>query len=216
MPNLSKATIPLLLVTFVFVAIPPATAQVYKCKGADGKLQFADRPCPSSTPGEVVPDKWGQVSEQQRREALQRFAREQNEASAIDSSRATQREQAARQAQTNAAAAEGTSAASSSARADQEAMNNCIKDVERRGASEKVKAEMMAACRSAGAQQRASGSSSLVSDCVKNVERSGASEKDKARQIARCHGGDVQPEPIESPKKAQFCTHTGGGTLFCY
>jgi len=80
---------------------------------------------------------------------------------------------------------------------DADAVANCVRDVERRGASQNVKAELIAACQSAGQTQRSKNlASDTVSDCVRNVERTGASEKDKSRQIAVCHGGDVKPEPV--------------------
>jgi len=176
-----------------------AMAQVYKCKGADGKLQFSDRPCPGANTAEIVPNKWGSVSAQDRLEAQQRASQMQQEANQLDAAKA---DAAARQRQDNQVAeraAAASAAANQQRQNDADAMAACVKDVERRGASQNVKAEMMAACRTAGAQQRASGSSSLVSDCVKNVERSGASEKEKARQIALCHGGDVQPERLPPP-----------------
>lgn len=174
---------------------PFAVAQVYKCKGADGKLNFSDRPCAATA--EIVPNKWGTVSPEERLEAQKPAASMQQSADAIDAERA---EASARQRQAIEAKERSTvaaAAANQAQKADADAMAACVRDVERRGAPQNVKAEMMAACRTAGAEQRATGSSSLVGDCVKNVERSGASEREKARQIARCHGGDVQPEYVE-------------------
>jgi hypothetical protein len=187
-----------LLATLTALILPvSAVAQVYKCKGADGKLNFSDKPCVGAATADIVPNKWGTVSPEERLEAQKRAASMQQSADAIDAEKA---EASARQRQANEArerAAVASAAASQAQRNDADAMAACVRDVERRGAPQNVKAEMMAACRTAGAEQRATGSSSLVTDCVRNTERSGASEKEKARQIAKCHGGDVQPEYVE-------------------
>ena len=184
------------LLLAVALAASSANAQVFKCKGADGKTQFSDTACKAGNSSEMVPDRVP-VTEQQRQEAQQRAQRMQGEAGAIDSDKAAaQSTQQAQQQRQTIETENKTTAAKESAN-DADAVANCVRDVERRGASQKVKAEMIAACRTAGTTQRSSAmSDDAVSNCVKNVERTGASEKDKARQIAMCHGGDVKPEPL--------------------
>ncbi|MBS1229750.1 MAG: hypothetical protein H6R17_3027 [Proteobacteria bacterium] len=177
-----------------------ADADVFKCKGADGKVQFSDTACKADSTSELMPDR-APVTQQQSHEAQQRGQRLQNEAAALDEEKASAR--AAQQAQQQRQDSEAVkkSATAKISDDDAEAVATCVKDVERRGASQNVKAEMIAACRTAGSAQRSSGiSSDAVSTCVRNVERTGASEKDKARQLALCHGGDVQPEPLPPPK----------------
>lgn len=201
---------PLLLV----VAIGNANAQVFKCKGADGKTQFSDTPCKSGNSSEVVPDR-APVTKQQQYEAQQRAARLQDESAALDQSKANA--QAEHQVQQQRQEAAKQTAPAPVAVNDTEAISNCVKDVERRGASQNVKAEMIAACRTAGLTQRSTGTSSeSVQTCVKNVERTGASEKEKARQLAACHGGDVQPEPqpvvvkqkqLQNPSVIKSCSN---------
>lgn len=181
------------------VASLAANAQVYKCQGADGKLQFSDKPCAGSAQSELVPDRTSRVTPQQQYEAQQRATRMQGELAAQDDERAAaiasrsaeqRREEdiAARNAERNRVAA-----------SDADAVNDCIKDVERRGGAPDVKTRMIAACHTAGTSQRAQGSSpEAVKSCVAAVERSAGSENEKSRQIAVCHGGNIPPEPPRS------------------
>ena len=190
-PSMPKYSLFLLL---LMAAIGNVNAQVFKCKGADGKTQFSDTPCKAGNNSEVVPDR-APVTKQQQYDAQQRAARLQDESAALDQSKANA--QAEHQAQQQRQEVAKQTAPLPVAVNDTEAISNCVKDVERRGASQNVKAEMIAACRTAGAAQRSmGGSGDDVKNCVKNVERTGASEKEKARQLAVCHGGDVQPEPL--------------------
>ena len=178
-----------------------AHAQIFRCKGADGKTQLSDRPCTGAAEVTVVKERSSYVSEEDQYNARLRTARMQGELQRQDDDKAAaianhDNEQRRREAATVTAKTNETTA-----NADTEAVAACVKDVERRGATQNVKAEMIAACRTAGIAQRSTGmSSEAVSVCVKNVERTGASEKEKARQLATCHGGDVQPEPLPPPK----------------
>ena len=183
------------LLIAVALAAASANAQVFKCKGEDGKIQFSDKPCIGAKQTELVPDRGWYVSPEQQYEAQQRTARMRDEIDAqkqeIATANAARHAEYKREEAISAQKSARTQAANNSA----DAVANCVRDVERRGASQNVKAEMIAACRTAGSTQRATGTpSSAVSECVKNVERTGASEREKARQIALCHGGDVQPE----------------------
>lgn len=183
------------LLIAVALAAASANAQVFKCKGADGKIQFSDKPCIGAKQTELVPDRGSYVSPEQQYEAQQRTARMRDEIDAqkqeVAIANAARHAEYKREEAISAQKSARTQAADNSA----DAVANCVRDVERRGASQNVKAEMIAACRTAGSTQRATGTpSSAVSECVKNVERTGASEREKARQIALCHGGDVQPE----------------------
>lgn len=187
----------ILLLAFAAINV---SADVFKCKGPDGKIQFSDTPCKAGNASHVVPDR-APVTDQQRYEAQQRGVQMQNEAAALDAEKAAaiSTHQASQQRQ--AAEAQQREAAAKVVSSDADAINACVRDVERRGATQNVKAEMIAACRTAGFAQRSTGlSGDIVSDCVKRVERTGASEKEKVRQLALCHGADVQPE-IYSPRR---------------
>jgi len=160
-----------------------ANAEVFKCEGANGKIQFSDTACTTGSRSKVLPDR-APITAQQQQDAQQRNQRLQSPAA--ESGGETLSAQASPPAQTQDARPN-----------DADAVANCVRDVERRGASQNVKAELIAACQSAGRTQRSTNqASSAVDDCVRNVERTGASEKDKSRQIAVCHGGDVKPEPV--------------------
>jgi len=159
-----------------------ANAEVFKCEGANGKIQFSDTACTTGSRSQVLPDR-APISAQQQQDAQQKNMRLQS--------------QAAEPAGEKVAAQATRSRAQNPQPNDADAVANCVRDVERRGASQNVKAELIAACQSAGQNQRSKNlASDTVSDCVRNVERTGASEKDKSRQIAVCHGGDVKPEPV--------------------
>lgn len=181
-----------------------ADAQVYKCKGPDGKVQFSDKLCKSANASEVVPDRMP-VTRQQQYEAQQRARQMHDEAAALDQQPAAALDagQDGSGSSARQLAPQPTSAtpAANNEAADAERIRLCIRDVERQPGSQKLKAEMITACRTAGPVQRAAGTSeSAVSDCAKNVERTGAAGKVKARQIAICHGGDVPPEPLPPPR----------------
>lgn len=159
-----------------------ANAEVFKCEGANGKIQFSDTACATGNRSQVIPDR-APISAQQQQDAQQKNQRLQD--------------LAAEPAGEKVAAQASQSQTQNPAPDDSAAVANCVRDVERRGASQNVKAELIAACQSAGQNQRAKNiAGDAVSDCVRNIERMGASEKDKARQIAVCHGGDVKPEPV--------------------
>ena len=184
------------LFVLVFVAVSAnASAQLYKCKGADGKVQFSDTACKAGSASELVPDR-APITPQQRYEAQQRAQQMRDEAAALDHEEASVRAQSEAQQRQHDAQADRRAAATRSASDAREAINNCIRDVEQRGTSQDVKAELIAACRTAAFVQDSTGiSGDTVKNCVRNVERTAASESDKARQIAICHGGAVPPEP---------------------
>ena len=72
-----------LLVLAAAAAGGAADAQVYKCKGPDGKVQFSDTLCKSANASEVVPDRMP-VTRQQQYEAQQRVRQMQDEAATLD------------------------------------------------------------------------------------------------------------------------------------
>ena len=190
-----------ILLLMVVIAAGSADAQVFKCKGADGKTQFSDTPCPAGSRSELLPDR-APVTRQQHEEALQRGRQIQDEAAAVDEEKSTaQATQPTRQARQDTGA--GRQAAAEGATPDySDAVAACVRDVERHGASAGVKAEMIVACRTARPAQASSGlSGDALATCVRNVERTGASERDKTRQLATCHGADVQPEPLPVPRR---------------
>ncbi len=183
------------LFVLVFVALSASTnAQLYKCKGADGKVQFSDTACKAGSTSELLPDR-APVTLQQRHEAQQRAQQMRDEAAALEHEEASVRVQSEAQPQHDTQPSRQAAAIQSASDAG-EAINDCIRDVERRGASQDVKAELVAACRTAAFVQGPTGiSGDAVKDCVRNVERTAASEWDKARQIVLCHGGAVPPAP---------------------
>ena len=177
-----------------------ANAQMFRCTGTDGKIQFADRPCLGSAEVSVVKEHNTRISQQDQYSARMRTARMQDELRQQESDRSTAiaRYNAEQRRQ---ATSPTKSIADTPSTSDADAVTACIKDVERRGASQNTKAELIAACRTSGASQRNSGiSGELVNDCIKGVERTASSEQTKSREIARCHGADVQPEPVAIAK----------------
>lgn len=188
-----------------------AHAQVFKCKGDDGKTQLSDRPCMGAVQTEIVKDRGSYVSPEDQMAARQRTAQMQGEIYQKEQEKAqaaaAYNAEVKRQEAIDARKAETAKASA----AESDAISSCIRDVERRGASQNAKAELISACRTSGVAQRSSGTTSdAVRECVRNVERTGASEKVKSRELARCHGADVQPEPPPPPKpKALFCQQIG-------
>jgi hypothetical protein len=181
-----------------------ASAEVFKCKGSDGKVQFSDTHCQAGSASEVMPDRLP-VTSQQRQEAQQRGAQMQREVAVQEENEAIAQGNRHASAQRRSAEQDRLPPAAS-ANSNADAYENCIRDVERHGASQNVKAELIAACRTAG-RGSASGSShgdtrmdaDTVAECVRSVERTGASEAEKSRQLAICHGGDVRPLYLPVP-----------------
>ena len=174
-----------------------ASAEVFKCKDSDGKLKFSDTPCRAGSISEIIPDR-SPVTQQQRQEAQQRAMQMQSEAGGLESNK-----QADNRVSRQHKDSESGNAPFATRTSDPDAYSNCIRDVERHGASQNIKAELIAACRTAGtAQSSKQTTTDTVEECVRSVERTGASEADKARQLAICHGGDVRPLflPVPVPR----------------
>ena len=74
-----QKTLKHVLFLVIAFAAAGASAQVYKCKGVDGKLQFSDKPCLGAKQTELVPDRGSYVSPEQQYEAQQRTARMRDE-----------------------------------------------------------------------------------------------------------------------------------------
>ena len=195
-------------------------AEMYKCKGPDGKLQLTDRPCAAGSQSETVKDKGSYVSDQDRYAAQVRAARAKGELDQKDYEKAVEVDNYNREQQRADAARKAAQAAQvqQSSGNYQKASEECVKDVERRGGSQDDKARMMSACQTAGSTQRSLGvSQDMVTACVKNVERSAASEAVKTREIAKCHGGDVPPIPMDKPQqKAVPTTITRCDSHMCW
>ena len=190
---LPERILPLIQRTLMFALLYlalTAHAGVFKCSGADGRMQFSDTPCKNGMKTEELPDR-APVTPQQQLEAQQRAARMQAESVAIDGL-----QPASETTPTH------TPPSALPIQGDANAVANCIRDIERQPASQKIKAEMVVACQSAGRTQRNTGQSAdAVSECVRSVERAGASGSDKARLLAQCHGGDVRTEPHYRPQR---------------
>jgi hypothetical protein len=77
-----------LLLVVVAATAFKADAQVFKCKGADGKTQFSDTPCKGAAQAEIVKDRGSYVAPQDQYNAQQRTARMQgdNKGSRLDCS----------------------------------------------------------------------------------------------------------------------------------
>ncbi|HMV21904.1 MAG TPA: hypothetical protein PKL28_04395 [Rhodocyclaceae bacterium] len=167
-----------------------AWADIYKCKTPSGKTIISDTGCKDNSAAVAVHSSES-LTQQQRidAEAVQRRNKAQLET--LENENTAWRNQPSPPSPVSPVAAGNTTAM------DEEAIRQCVRDVERQGMSERKKAELITACRTAGSSQRASGTDEdAVRNCVRRVERTGASGAVKARQIALCHGGDVPPEPV--------------------
>jgi hypothetical protein len=165
-----------------------AGAEVFKCQGSNGKVQFSDTPCRGGSVSEIMPDRMP-VTEQQRQEAQQRAIGMQSEAAALGENSAQRRGSGAERIPL---AAQATSNA--------DAYSDCVRDIERRGAPQNIKAELIAACRTVGTPQGGrETSAATIDECIRSVERTGATEAEKARQLVICRGGDVKPLFVPVP-----------------
>lgn len=176
--------------------VSTANAAVYKCTGANGQQQFADKPCQNSAISETLPDRVP-AQAQEREAALERATRMRDELA--EKTAQQQAERAAREAEQARLAEDSAqkSAGRQQKEDDAQAVASCVRDVERRGAPQNEKAGLIAACQTA----RSAVDADAVALCVRNIERTGGSEREKARQIARCHGADVQPYLLDGRHK---------------
>lgn len=163
-----------------------AQADIYRCRTPTGQILITDMECPASAGIDSVRNSEAPTPQQQR-EAAEVRARRKRQLEAIEAENAAWRQQSQNIA--------SPSAVPQAPDGDEEAIRQCIRDVERQGPSEAQKALLVAACRTAGSNRRQTGTSEeTVRNCVRSVERTGATGSQKARQIALCHGGDVAPE----------------------
>lgn len=193
----------LLILVFVLTGGNSAIAQVYKCKGADGKLQLSDRPCVGAKSTEVVPDKWGSVSAEDRAAAQQRAARMQQDADVIDTERAS-----ARQAST-AISSSSASQPPPAATLSTDHVRDCVRNVERQLLKPDERERLVAACRTTPAPTSVAEQSS-VDNCRREVDRQLLSGEEKARRMAQCSGAAV-PEPTQQAKKPDVDKKTAAG-----
>ena len=193
----------------VMVLALNASAEVFKCNGRDGKVQFSDTPCKAGGVSEIIPERMP-VTQQQRQEAQQRALQMQSEAAALEENKAIAQDNHRASQQRHGTESEKTTAVSRAAANDADAITSCVRDVERQGASQNLKAELIAACRTAGtAQGSRDMATDKVGECVRSVERTGASEAEKARQLAICHGGDVRPQFLPVPAQRNGSPRNG-------
>lgn len=199
-------TVPFVLALFLAGA-QPALAQVYKCKGADGKLQLSDRPCVGAKSSEVVPDKWGSVSAEDRIAAQQRAARMQQSADAIDAERASAKQESA---------AAASSAPPPAPALSTDHIRDCTRNVDRQLLTDEQRVRLVAACKSAPALTKEE--EQTAEGCRRWVDRQLLSGEEKARRMAQCSGAAV-PEPTQQVKKPDVGkgAAAGGpmGTLHC-
>lgn len=188
----------LLHVALCLVACSSAHAEYKKCTDTLGKVIYSDLACSGESvalrPVNVLANTFDGAG---LRVQVQKDALERERIAQEELSRRLQ------QVQANEKSSQAEAAAYKAAAAN----TNCVRAVERQGATENVKAELFTACRTAGQSQRQTGlTEAALRDCVLNVDRTGASSNDKARQIAICHGADVKPNAITLLPAATFNT----------
>lgn len=170
-----------------------ANAQLFKCKTPSGSTVVSDTPCKGGNKTVDV-RQFEEVPLERQLQAAELRSTQSQQLNKLEADEAAVREQRrlSRQADDALQARQQADAAASKRNSD--TINECVRDVERRGASPSTKANLIAACQSAAITQQARQTSAdSVRECVQNVERQGGSETIKASAIARCHGGDVQP-----------------------
>lgn len=188
MPNLhlSIALLALLLPT-------QANAQLFKCKTPSGGTVVSDTPCQGSNKTVDV-RQFEEVPQERQLQAAELQSKQSQQLRRLEAEEATVREQRRLSRQADDALQARQQADAATSKRNSEVISECVRDVERRGASPSTKANLIAACQSAPITQQARQTDDdSVKECVQSVERQGGSETVKARAIARCHGGDVQP-----------------------
>jgi hypothetical protein len=198
----------ILRATFLLLALLalPVQAEVFKCRGSDGRTVYSNTGCPgTSSPVEVRAD--DKVSAASREQAERDVARLQ---SLVEKREAEQRaedkleEEAARNARQHAAQQRVYQA---------DNMDDCLHELAQFSLEGSRRAELEAICR-AKARTAPSviavpvpvyGGNNPVSHCVENVLRLKLSPAEQNRRIAQCQGIysppalDIRPHPMPQP-----------------
>lgn len=186
-----------LLATLLAMLAPAGQADVYKCRLADGRIEYSNTGCQNSSPLSVRRDET--VSPENRAQAERDLERMR---AYLD-----EREAAGRTAPPNATAA----GASSPPGPSPSAVDDCLRDLERQAMSAEQRAKMEASCRSTGGNQPFSESEPIygggIGRCLRNVDRRHLSPAERARRINQCQGVYVptpQPVlPVKPPKPSE-------------
>ena len=183
----------------------PATAEVYKCRDANGQIEIANIPCPSgSNTVKTVRDE--PVSEANRRQAEREVERMQEY---VEKREAAQR---ADQAAEREVRKNSPSAAASNAPNAQN-IDDCLRELEQKALPPGQRAQMESACRSGqpGNQPQyvpvpvavypGTYQGNPLGNCIQNVQRLTLLPAERSRRISQCEASYGNPPPPPHPHK---------------
>ncbi|RIX43468.1 MAG: DUF4124 domain-containing protein [Rhodocyclales bacterium GT-UBC] len=176
----------------------PASAQIYKCRNADGQVEISNKPCPSGANTiRALPEE--RVSEADRQRAEREVERMR---SYVEKREAAQRaENAANAEREGQAAAPRPSITVTGNSGDR--VEECLRELDRQALPPMQREQMEAACRNNGAPSPTyvpvpvpvynSNSGTPLGTCIQNVERSNVSAAEKSRRVNECEARYAHP-----------------------
>ncbi|MGE5470822.1 MAG: DUF4124 domain-containing protein [Bacteroidota bacterium] len=185
----------------------PAGAEVYKCRTADGRLEFANKPCPSGASTlKTVPDE--KVSEANRLQAEREVERMREYVG---------KREAAQRAEQNVERQAGPPPVANGGAAPGRRVEDCLRELEQQALPAIQRAQLESACRSMEPSQAgyvpvpvpvavpAHGGrhESPGDSCRDSVERLNLPAAERNRRLNQCAASDVappQPQYIQQPQ----------------
>lgn len=209
----------LVVANFVAALLSLSHAEVYKCRGADGRTVISNTGCGTT-------DRTVEIRQEERLSAEDRLRAKED----LDRAQAYVRDQEqARpsQAESVRAGAIGRMPAGESGSGNRESLAGCLGDLDRQVLEPARQAELEANCRSRGDGPAGEAAivypgSNAVSRCIAGVQRLGLTGPELSRSIAACRGAPVQgvpampvsrPSAPEGPRPG--CTPKNGADRSC-
>ncbi|MCL2636200.1 MAG: DUF4124 domain-containing protein [Betaproteobacteria bacterium] len=178
----------------------PATADIYKCRTADGRTEISNTPCSSdggtlsARPDETVPDE----SREQAQRDVERMR------GFVDRRETAARQEAAAEQQRQAEENQAEATRRVYAAKD---MDDCLAELGRWTLPAARRAELEAICRAKAAATPAvvglpvyGGIASPVDTCIARIMQLRLAPAEQQRRIAQCRGTGVAPPAKPSPK----------------
>lgn len=177
----------------------PASAQIYKCRNADGRVEISNAPCPvGANTVKTVPEE--RISEAERLRAEREVERMR---SYVEQREAAQRADNAAAAERDRQAAQRPSITVTGTSGNGRTTDDCLRDLDRQALQPMQREQMEAACRNNPQSQPvyvpvpvavpAYNSGNPLGVCIQNVERANVSSAEKSRRISDCEARYAHP-----------------------
>jgi hypothetical protein len=191
-----------LLALSALIATGPASAEVYKCRTADGRVEYANTPCPSGANTlKSVPDE--KVSETNRLQAEREVERMRDYVEKREAAQRTENSAARQAAQAAPTAGSGANSGAGS----NQSVDDCLRELDQQALPPVQRVQMESACRSRQPAQPvyvpvpvpAFGGNPL-GRCIGEIEEQNLPPAERQRRISQCEARYAIPSqpPVAS------------------